>query len=838
MNYALHHFRKEARHLLPRWVWWLAALGLELAIHLEWVMPMTYNEGSAPHTLRYVLSTLLSYGAMFMVLAGCPEDQPARAGAFIATRPLPRLSYYLARLLVIMVMFALPMLLQEALYLGLSERPVGAVLSGALWKGLATLVNLGWLIPMLGLLSGWLEIGLAVVVVRACFYSCQAVLPMLLRHHELEREMVFLSPGLWLVFHTLVACAVVWLAIQHQRFGWSLLRRLTLGGLVVILVYSSLVVFLISRDQRDASDPQRARELAQTVQFSVPTALIERERRETQQHQPGTKFTGHIDSANVPPDVEVNARLLRSSVVFDGAASSAVALDIPAKPRAPGFYPQPILHFLPKGTVLMPRSSFNEHEIGTLAEQQVPAAGKAMRLEADFACDWFQWSAIADVPLQRGAVVSTPDSSLTVTDVVTGTASSNQPKPGEIRINFRHHLNPAGVASYLVIYSPERQLAWCAGELEGYSSGRAGGWERQLQGWLRPYVLAYDDNAPAADLTKLRLIVLQRRYLGSSSWAWHGESMPITQHSASYRGWYFYRGGMPLAADGVTALRARIATLPRPEPTASEVERNRFILDVLRAYHAIIAYNDAHIRQQIDDVLAALRPLAAQRIDTFLTLPTSAVRDLKSPVYALAKEFTTDAQRDYVVQHLVERDWLAALAKDKGWGDYARQTMLPTILAQPSYAEHLRSLMLTWDDPAVLRRQLADLRYFPEARTFEKLYLQPELRPELDRLAAQLCAEVMPVIGWEKHACQRLEIAMGQGNADALDIALHMAPLGRHDDMSNDTTETRWLAQGLAKETGQHIPNIGDRSLYKQFRGQRVADFQYQPEKRGWVKQP
>lgn len=40
MNLTLHQFRKEFRWLWPRWVLLLTVLVLDLAVNLEWVVPM------------------------------------------------------------------------------------------------------------------------------------------------------------------------------------------------------------------------------------------------------------------------------------------------------------------------------------------------------------------------------------------------------------------------------------------------------------------------------------------------------------------------------------------------------------------------------------------------------------------------------------------------------------------------------------------------------------------------------------------------------------------------------------------------------------------------------
>ena len=40
MNFTFHHFRKEFAYLRLRWFGFLALLGFELAVNLEWLLPM------------------------------------------------------------------------------------------------------------------------------------------------------------------------------------------------------------------------------------------------------------------------------------------------------------------------------------------------------------------------------------------------------------------------------------------------------------------------------------------------------------------------------------------------------------------------------------------------------------------------------------------------------------------------------------------------------------------------------------------------------------------------------------------------------------------------------
>jgi len=133
---------------------------------------------------------------------------------------------------------------------------------------------------------------------------------------------------------------------------------------------------------------------------------------------------------------------------------------------------------------------------------------------------------------------------------------------------------------------------------------------------------------------------------------------------------------------------------------------------------------------------------------------------------------------------------------------------------------------------------LAELKYFPEASTFEALYTTPELRPELDRLAQDLWQEIPPVATWEIVSRPRLEIAVAQGNVQALDLALHWLARGYLEDRSYDINQTRQLALSIAKVTAMAPPAGNNREFFKGFRGLVAEQFEYMPDQRGWRTKP
>ena len=134
MNLILHHFRKEFAYLRLRWFGFLALLGFDLAVNLEWLFPLRAGV-QPPAWLVYLPWVLMLVGVS--LLGSCPEDKPGSDRSFISTRPLPTRAYWLTRVALWLLLLVLPVVLQNALYLLLSGRPVMEMLAGtwarALW---------------------------------------------------------------------------------------------------------------------------------------------------------------------------------------------------------------------------------------------------------------------------------------------------------------------------------------------------------------------------------------------------------------------------------------------------------------------------------------------------------------------------------------------------------------------------------------------------------------------------------------------------------------------------------------------------------------------------------
>lgn len=228
MNLTLHHFRKEARYLLPRWSLWIGLLIIELMINLEWLVPMSVQGDMTP--AFSVVVTWLT--ALVMMLTQVPEDAAASPACFLATRPLPPSSYWLARALVFLVMIVLPFVVQQGAYLTRSQRPMSEVLSGMNTQALSVIGAFGWIVPLSALWKGWRWMLATVLSIASFTMAFQFMGDR--RFSSSDAVLLGWHIGLGLVA-ILVLCLLAW---AHRRWEWRVSWRLTaLAGCIVLLAW-------------------------------------------------------------------------------------------------------------------------------------------------------------------------------------------------------------------------------------------------------------------------------------------------------------------------------------------------------------------------------------------------------------------------------------------------------------------------------------------------------------------------------------------------------------------------------------------------------------------------
>ncbi len=91
---------------------------------------------------------------------------------------------------------------------------------------------------------------------------------------------------------------------------------------------------------------------------------------------------------------------------------------------------------------------------------------------------------------------------------------------------------------------------------------------------------------------------------------------------------------------------------------------------------------------------------------------------------------------------------------------------------------------------------------------------------------------------WEHAAVPTLQTAMRQGNAAALDLALHWAAASGAEEESLNEGGGGQVALAVAAATGISMPPGPLAEGAPVFRGLSAAQFEYQPATRAWKRKP
>lgn len=860
MNLAFHHFKKEARCIRTRWLFWLGLLGVDLAMQLEWLLPMRGIENGP--SVTYLVHQAVLWLALLLAVSGCPEDLPANDNAFVAVRPLPRLSYYLGRLLLIITLFVIPLAIQELLYLGISGRPWTRVLSGAGWRSLEAGAWLVWTVPAAALWKGWWQAACGVALLVTSLWLCDITTQTFFLGHLWIRDsapfepLTFLVTG-WLIFGL---CALLGWFNHHSR--WSLPRRLVIVALLSPVLYLAMLTGnILARNIASGQDKARVKTLAAETRVSIPAETLRHAPSVSYQTKPARLLYGHIEAGGLPANIEMVARLRAVKTIQEGKAIPGYISQDDEAPRmyqsSPGFLPGALLSLLPRGTVLIPRSNSvyrvggdsMEYEFGRQKNDVIDDT-KPLEWQSEFDLTWLEWSQVAELPLQAGAQVRTGNAEFTLLEPRLNSwdwdAGSAGRDSGILSLRYRCHQAEDNAGLFLVLYSPRRHLAWCLGDVavKSYDSTRSRratqtSWQRTLGSFHPQDVLSYPDGEKADDVNELKLLVFERRQLGKSVWTWKSAPIDLRSHVPGHRDWYYEESGSTSLASNLEGLRKRLDSLSPPPAGASREQQNLYVLNVLKAYFAL--KTKAEQKAQYDLTVQKLKPFAQDHLDVILNLPSAAVAGPTNPAFRVAVQLANDTHRDLVVSRILDADWTAALVKAKGWEQYAKEKMGAAAMQRPRQEKHLRALMLTWDTPEVQQRQIHELQFFPDATAFESLYQKPDLRPQLDSLADQLEARLLPVGSWEGTGCDILEMAIARGKPEALELAFRWMSSAARRGGDYDTSPLEKMLTMVQRRTGlEPVPQdpLLPSARFLPFRHLHANQFDYLPDQRVWRKKP
>ena len=837
MNLVLHHFRKEARYLLPRWWLFVGVLVIELMINLEWILPMTVRGDAWP-----LYASLVPWGAgLLIAMIAAPED--AAAEAFRSTRPLPALSYWLARVTAFVVMIMLPLVMQEVVYLALSQRPWQAMLAGAGARTLQVASLLGWAAAMSALWRGWRLLVALILSAMLVSFSQSAFAG---EGGVGDSIIVKWHPGISVVVIVMLALLIV----LKRRSEWSV-RRIIIGQAVGCVMIGWLTARWLPATWLDiAANQPRAETLAQQAQFSIRADSLSFW-RQTNGKVTGGRFGASLEVHPVEPSYDF--MLLPKS-------SSARAGDQPlaTQPsRLSGFIGMPemflcdpmalnsktraLTSHLPAGTILALSSALPYPASGPGVELPalngpLPELDTPMNFTADCVAHWVDWTPLLELPLQVGASASATDERWSVLDVRFGVDNKGEPSLAAVTMDVRGEssggiMSAVGASAAFILHSPDRRMIWISNGLEWTPVIRASmsGWTRHLRSLTWQGVLAHADGAPAAvDRSKLKLLVIRPRHLGATYWSWQSPTIKLADLIRPPQFGYstnehLHRGEEQAAFD------ARISSLTKPAANVSRLEVIRYLWDVLSAARGE-EFSEQNPPTHLRELLAEV---AQYHLDTMLTMPDSMASPWANLLREVLAPFIKEQHKTALLAQLSTQQWLAPIVSERGWITEAVQALAPLLHSTKPLNVHLRKLLIKSDDPAVHRRLLDDFRLHSGEgyEVIDALVKRPELHAELKALADELWKEFSPVLGITQD--NRLRLAIQTGNADALAMALRLAAIS--DDSAGSVHR---LVFDLPRLLGLAPPPPKARpaDLAPQYRKLKAADFVYRAEKLQWEK--
>ena len=844
MNPIIHHFRKEFAYLRIRWFGFLALLGFDLAVNLEWLFPLRPG-GQPPVWLAYLPWVLMLVGVT--LLGSCPEDKPGSDRSFISTRPLPTRAYWLTRVALWLLLLVLPVMLQNALYLLLSGRPTIEVLVGTWVRAVWVIQYTAWLLPMtalwrrgefwsaLGLLAaGWLIAGRLVDFIALT--ASNTIL-------SAEQSVTGVTMGM-LMF----AAGVLWMAWRHQRRRVATFRRRLL-----IMLGIGLACFLSARfwpwhEQDEPFDQARVRELAPRFKADIDLTSYEFNGFEEEMYR---QMFGQVRAATGDASMSVLLRPQRAIVSQEGRDQITVP-NLYHRTRRNNFRlpfetvmntDQVLRDLFPAGTIFTTTnersmwgmySDDNTH----LAEFKPPYPNpeKPLRVTTECEIDWYQRDLELNIPLKVGSTGQSESHTWRVMQVQENQNETGTPSLGEVNVEL--HVQTRGLetgqpsANTVLLYSPQRRLVWLEPAFQTGSAPRAGasGWSRHSVrlGWRK--VLNYADGEDAGvDVSQLRIIMLRSRFLGISEWTWKSPAIVLSDHPSQRSAPRINDQNIYLGRE-IKAFQDRLATLKAPAANSPEPEVRRYLYDLLATVSTTnVAYKTAAFKEVSD----AFRPLMQHHLPLMLELPGTLWPGWSNrPPKNLLDEYLTDDQRELAIDLVMTNPVLSHTVVRKGWAESARR-LQPRLLSLPRLPSGADELLLKWGDDLSHEKLIQAQRRFADEDTFEQLNRVPALRPRLEQLAREIIQSQTPLLKDEAYwGATRFQIAADFGNRDALDVCLRWMALGG--DAPSQSCSLPY--PNLLKADGSKLwqNKVERERQWPRYRHLKVADFDYLPEQRAW----
>ena len=876
MTLTLHHFRKEMRYLLPRWWLWIILLVIELLLNLEWLLPM--NTAGWPGDAWQLTWAV----ALWLAASHAPEDSPSNDKRFIATRPLPASSYWLARAIMLIVFIALPLAIQEGLYLALSHRAVSAVLAGIWSQGLNGMLGFAWLLPFSALWRRG-QAGLGILAIMATIIVNSQFLTILIDavwpKSNYESSYLLWHSGLGFLALPLFTVLALTHQSRHLKLGW----RLTVVSLIAWFVAELSFHWIPHRTRATAFDQTRAEAMAKAARIVVPKNAFSFSPEWLLDATGSLLAEVGIQIKGVPSGIyaDVNRRSF-------SATQEGLPLNAGVSRYASGFYEddaayissgmgilgsqsQAVLRSFPAGTILASARTdawaLDGHEFhfefGGVFRQPLPANDKPITATGEFDIRWIEHFKAMDLPLVTGSSMDIGTAKLIVHSVHFNENASGDSARGHVSMDYSFAwdpvVHPRGENEFgMMLHSPDRRIVWEGSSMQSYefptTRSIRSRWQRKRSVISWKDVTAYADGEDAkVDRAELRLVLMRSRNLGTTSWNWNPEPFVLGDLPVGNRGrrnWHLDAGYDLYPGKGERAFIDRLATIAVPASTALRKEVKRYLFDVFNTANAT-GWTGRTALAKLDEIATKT---AREHLDVMLDLPNDFAGAFPKTFNRALDAVITDAQKPDVLRHVAKNTWLVEQVRKRGWTHDATQLLAEIESAVNPLDPHvIRQLEKINDEPS-RQRLLAELKrndsfyYSSQPLEIAKfLARSPEFRPELKQLADERIGRASRLL--HDLPANEYIIATMMGNGEALDFSLLIASMTGETAVGSsqyfDSSELAPLI-GLPFDSWEVLNKLPEEERTQrshqqksvQFRGLRAANFQYVPDELRWRRKP
>ncbi|MGV3660192.1 MAG: hypothetical protein ACO1TE_08400 [Prosthecobacter sp.] len=821
MTHTIHQFCKEFRYLRLRWCVFLAVVLLDLAVQMEWVLPMRPMEfgpnGGLMAAYDILMSVLLWMVAWWFMLSVPPEECASGGRGYALTRPLSRVSYWAARLLVWLLLVVLPLMLESAAYLWLNGRPWSEMVLGMAERAWAAGSMTLWLLPLPVLLRGWERYAVIVLVVLSADFGMTSVVSKVFEMLHLE----YAQPHLGMEFGRSVQAALLVgllmpvLALWHQRRQLGMVARVSAVMFLTLLQHGVAASSLFSYAYEEPRDPELIRRLTAGRGVVMPERDRHFEQHEESSGGKYINFTARARLDGMPEEYVAYWRDTSTAMVQNGQVMPVpppsdemarirplYALGnqcqfYPMGPALPGVKPPGLL-----SVDVSPKAQNMRIRLPQPAQLEAPVS-----THVELVAEWMRVHKLGEIPIKAGAGFKAPDFEIELLEVRPNTDGRGDQSPGCVTVvcrmsarcfEWQHALLP--LLPQVCLLSPKSRFMWQFVVSSGYEQKRGVnlGWCHMIQQQTFRQVLQPGTGVTVENLAEQRLVWLKPEYLGSSRHEMEMKDLKIGSYLLKRDGWP-RSGPSTEAGNPREAFLQQVRGMPRPAEDAARPEIARYVAGVYQASHVFMdrmdRRNDGELKWPGGDQEACrlLAPFLVRHPDLFRAglahdyadLTQGVVHEavLQAGIPGITRSAQTGGPRyerqvpvigkpGQMKKRVMETLWLAS---------YNKSFEAYVAAIQQHSDEPLWPLMD--DKPLSTAEVLADYARLFDSGQLRWLMRQPDLshREKAERLTREAFAQLPAVATLDPGYERPLYAAVALGMPEALDWLLRGVALKEDD---------------------------------------------------------